>query len=79
MIRLRPLSRRQVIRALTRAGFTEMPGRGKGSHRVFVALEDTQEPRRRVTVPDQKTIKRGTLASIIQGTGLAREEFFDLV
>lgn len=38
-MRLPSLSSKQIIRAIRKAGFTEVPHRGKGSHRAFVKKE----------------------------------------
>jgi predicted RNA binding protein YcfA (HicA-like mRNA interferase family) len=56
------LSERDVDTALSKAGFREIPGRGKGSH-IFVYRED---PPRGITVPDHKEVRRGLLRGIIR-------------
>ena len=73
--RLPSLSAREVVAALRRAGFVEMPGRGDGSHRWLIG----GEPLRGVTVPDHRTIKRGTLSKIVRDAGLSRDEFLALL
>lgn len=69
------LSGRQVCTALSKVGFVEIPGRGKGSH-VFLYRDD---PLTRVTVPDHKEIKRGTLRAILRHAELTVEEFLELL
>lgn len=61
--------------ALSKAGFTEISGRGKGSH-VFLYRE---EPATGITVPDYKEVKRGTLRAILRRADLTFEEFVDLL
>ncbi len=69
------LSGREVCAALCRAGFSEIPGRGKGSH-LFVHRPD---PPTAITVPDQKEVKRGTLRAILRRADLTVEEFLKLL
>ncbi len=72
MTRLPVLKPREVCRALERAGFTLR--KSKGGHRIYI--KETS----RVTVPYHTTdIKPGTLASIIQQTGMSIEEFTALL
>jgi predicted RNA binding protein YcfA (HicA-like mRNA interferase family) len=68
----------EVERALKRAGFKPAPRRGKGSHRAYVR-QVASERTRLVIVPVRKSIPRGTLASIIEMSGLTREEFLGLL
>jgi predicted RNA binding protein YcfA (HicA-like mRNA interferase family) len=63
---------RKVIRALETAGFAYV--RTKGSHEVY---RDDQG--RVVIVPQHRTVKRGTLASILRQAGLTAEEFLKLL
>ena len=78
MPKLPILSATEVERALARAGFEPAPKRGKGSHRAYVR-RTPGEPTRLVVVPLRKSIPRGTLASIIEMSGLTREEFLGLL
>lgn len=73
MSRLPALKSHEVTRALLKAGFIEV--RQKGSHKIF--KKDT----RRVIVPFHKgmDIKKGTLAAIIESTGLTFDEFLALL
>ena len=73
-MRLPSLSSRAIIQALRKAGFTEAPDRGKGSHRAFVK-RDIGGRVRLVIVPYGKDIPRGTLLAILDQAGLTREEF----
>lgn len=77
-MRLPSLSARQIIRALRKAGFTEAPDRGKGSHRAFVKKESAGKIRLTI-VPHGKEIPRGTLLAILDQAGLSREEFLKLL
>ena len=72
--RLPALKPRQVLRALTKAGFYE--DHRTGSH-VILYKEGWSNP---VSVPwHNRDLKRGTLAEIIRQAGLAREEFLELL
>ena len=72
MSRLPVLKPRIVCRALERAGFVLR--KSKGGHRVYV------KERRHVTVPYHAAdIKPGTLAAIIQQTGMTVEDFLALL
>jgi predicted RNA binding protein YcfA (HicA-like mRNA interferase family) len=50
------ISGRELIRALEKIGYKE--DRQKGSH---VVLRQVVEPYRRVTVPDHRELRKGTL------------------
>jgi len=65
------LSWNRIIKALNKAGFRTMHQRG--SH---IYLTDGKH---KLTVPRHKTIKKGTLLSIIQQAGMTREEFLELL
>lgn len=69
------VSYQQLCAALSKAGFNEIPGRGKGSH-VFLFRTD---PPTGITVSRQREIKRGTLRAIIRQAGLTVDEFVDLL
>ena len=73
--RLPTLSGKEVVKALAKVGFTEVPRRGKGSH-MFVHRAD---PPKGITVPDHKQIGRGLLRSIIRQTELSVDEFLELL
>jgi predicted RNA binding protein YcfA (HicA-like mRNA interferase family) len=69
------LSSREIIKALGKVGFSEIPGRGKGSH-SFCYRDD---PPTGITVPQAKSVERGTLRGIIRQAGLTVEEFLTLI
>ena len=73
--RLPVASGRQVIKALSKAGFRVV--RQKGSH---VRLERTQGDQTiKLTVPLHETLKKGTLKQILTDAGLTTEEFLRLL
>jgi predicted RNA binding protein YcfA (HicA-like mRNA interferase family) len=65
------LSWREVVKALTKAGFEV--ARQKGSH--LILLKDD----RIVPVPKHEQIKKGLLMAIIEEAGLTKEEFLQLL
>jgi len=66
------VSGRDVVRALAKAGFSEVGQRG--SH---VKLRD--EAGRTTIVPVHRELARGTLRSILRQAGLEVEAFIDLL
>ena len=75
MTKLPPLTPREVIRKLKRAGFI-FDRHAKGSHEIWF----NPETRRWVTIPNHPGIEiaKGTLAAIIKESGLKVEEFLEL-
>ena len=71
MSRLPLLSWREVVKALTKAGF--QVARQKGSHLILVKNEYI------VPVPKHQEIKRGLLLEIIAEANLPKEEFLKLL
>ena len=71
MSKLPLLSWREVVKALTNAGFKVV--RQKGSHLILVKDE------RIVPVPKHEQIKKGLLMAIIEEAGLTKEEFQKLL
>jgi predicted RNA binding protein YcfA (HicA-like mRNA interferase family) len=69
--KLPPLSWRELVKALAKAGFKIV--RQKGSHIILVKDE------RIVPVPRHAEIKRGLLMEIIVEAGLTKEEFLRLL
>jgi predicted RNA binding protein YcfA (HicA-like mRNA interferase family) len=69
--KLPPLSWREVVKALTKAGFKVV--RQKGSHLILAKDE------RIVPVPKHEQIKIGLLMAIIEEAGLTKEEFLELL
>ncbi len=62
-----------AVRALKGAGFRFV--RQKGSHIIL----RRDQPFAQLTVPDHKTLDRGTLRSIIRQAGLTVDAFNDLL
>jgi predicted RNA binding protein YcfA (HicA-like mRNA interferase family) len=69
------LSGRDVIKALSKAGFNAV--RQRGSHVIMV--KEGAHPPIRITVPLHKTVKKGTLRAIISQSGLSPKEFLGLL
>lgn len=67
------LSGRDLVKALQRIGFVVQ--RQRGSH--FVLRRDT--PFARVTVPNHKTLRLGTLRTILHEAGLTVEQLIELL
>ncbi len=67
------LSGRRVLKALRRAGFEFR--RQRGSHMIAIR----SEPFCKVTIPDHKAIRIGTLRKILAETGLTVEQFVELL
>jgi predicted RNA binding protein YcfA (HicA-like mRNA interferase family) len=75
MPKLPSVSGERVIRALKRAGFTEL--RQKGSH---VSLEKrVGEQVFKTVVPMHSELSKGTLSDILKQCGLKISEFLDLL
>jgi predicted RNA binding protein YcfA (HicA-like mRNA interferase family) len=64
------LSVRIVVKTLQKFGFEY--ARTKGSHEFYRHPDG-----RGFTIPRHRTIKRGTLASILKQAGISRKEFLD--
>ena len=71
MSKLPLLSWREVVKALTKAGF--QVARQKGSHLILIKNEYI------VPVPKHQEIKRGLLLEIIAEANLTKEEFLKLL
>ncbi len=67
------LSGRDLVKALQRIGFVVQ--RQRGSHIVL----RREGPFARVTVPNHKTLRPGTLRTILQEAGLTVEQLIDLL
>jgi predicted RNA binding protein YcfA (HicA-like mRNA interferase family) len=50
--------------------------RQRGSH---VILRQTEVPHRRLTIPDHKELRKGTLRAILRQAGLSVDEFVALL
>ncbi|TRO55972.1 type II toxin-antitoxin system HicA family toxin [Candidatus Bathyarchaeota archaeon] len=68
------LSGRDVVKALSNAGFVVV-GR-KGSH---IRMKRKDGRTLVVIVPDHREVAAGTLKSILRQAGLSREEFLELI
>jgi len=68
------LSGKDVIKILAELGY--VLDHQTGSHMI---LRHKDPPHRRLTVPNHKEISRKTLMSIIEQSGLTREEFMNLL
>jgi len=66
------LSGKELIRILTRLGFTVQ--RQRGSHIVL----RRESPFTRVTVPDHKNLRVGTLRTILNQANLSVEQLLEL-
>ena len=77
MTKLPPLSSKELVKALRRAGFEDAPKRGKGSHMALV--KRAPGITRLVIVPDRKTLPKGTLRAILEQAGLSREEILSFL
>ncbi len=73
MAKLPVISARECIAALEKAGFYVV--RQRGSH--ITMRRDS--PSARVTVPNQKELKKGMLRGLIQQAGMTVDEFVDLL
>jgi len=71
MPRLAVLSGQEVCRILEKHGF--IPVRQRGSHMVMQRVAEGMTTT--VPVPNHRTVRIGTLLSIIRQSGLPREEF----
>ena len=74
MPKLPVISGIKVVKALSKIGY-EIDHQ-TGSHMI---LRNKNPPYRRLTVPNHKTIAKGTLLAIIKQSGLTRDEFMDLL
>ena len=77
MTKLPPLSSKELVKALQKAGFEDAPKRGKGSH--IALIKRGSGIMRLVIVPERKSIPKGTLRAILEQAGLSREEFLSFL
>ncbi len=75
MQKLPRLSGKEIIKALSRAGFSV--ARQKGSHVILV--KQNNEGKKALVVPNHKEVDKGTLLEIIRQAGLTKEEFLVLL
>ena len=71
--RLPSLGWRQVVKALGKKGFYVV--HQTGSH-IYMT---EQERKHKVTIPRHETVATGTLLSIIEQSGMTRDEFLRLL
>ena len=69
------ISGRDAVKALGKAGFEIIKGRGKGSHIVMAKVDHPAI----LTIPDHRELDRGTLRAIIRQAGLTVDEFVALL
>jgi len=76
-VRFPSVSSKDVVRVLRKAGFSDAPKRGKGSHLAF--YRERQGRKSLVIVPKRSELPRGTLTAILEQAGLTRDEFMRLL
>jgi len=74
-MKLPRLSGKEVIKALSQAGFTI--ARQKGSH--IILKKETFEGKFAVVVPNHQEIDKGTLLEIIRQSRMSRDAFLELL
>ncbi len=74
MPKLPIVSGREVVKALSKAGF--QLDHQTGSHMI---MRQEEPPHRRISVPNHKELAKGTLRAIIGDAGLTVDEFIDLL
>jgi predicted RNA binding protein YcfA (HicA-like mRNA interferase family) len=74
MTRLPVVSGRQTAKAFSKLGYEH--DHQKGSH---IILRQVGPPYRRLTIPDHKTLAKGTLRALIRQAGLTIDEFVELL
>ena len=75
MTKLPRLSGKEVVKALSKAGFEIV--RQRGSH--VIMKKQTSEGKIATVVPNHKEVDRGTLLEIIRQAKLTKENFIDLL
>ena len=74
MPRLPVLSAKEVIGALSKAGYDQ--DHQRGSH---IVLRRREPPHRKVAIPSYRELPRGTLRAIVAEAGLTVDQFLDLL
>lgn len=74
MTKLPVLSGKDTVNAFAKIGYEV--DRQTGSHMI---LRNVNPPHRRLTVPNHKTLAKGTLRAIVRQAGLTVEEFSNLL
>ncbi len=75
MTKLPRLSGKEVVKALSKAGFEIV--RQRGSH--VIMRKQTPEGKIATVVPNHKEVDRGTLLEIIRQAKMTKESFIDLL
>jgi predicted RNA binding protein YcfA (HicA-like mRNA interferase family) len=68
------VSGREAVKAFGKIGYDV--DRQRGSH---IILRQTEPPHRRLTIPDHRELRKGTLRAIIRQSGLSVDEFVALL
>ncbi|MGH7492539.1 MAG: type II toxin-antitoxin system HicA family toxin [bacterium] len=74
MSKLPTVSGQEIVRALAKIGYQF--DHQRGSH---IVLRQSFAPYRRLTVPNHKTVAKGTLRAIIREVGLTVDDFVALI
>jgi predicted RNA binding protein YcfA (HicA-like mRNA interferase family) len=74
MSRLPVVSGRKALGAFNKVGY-ELD-RQKGSHLI---VRHRDPPHRRLTIPNHKTLAKGTLRALLREAGLTTDEFLNLL
>ena len=74
MHKLPILSGQEIVKILKKIGY--LPIRQKGSH---IRLNCLSPGRKRITVPNYKSIDIDLLSKIIKNAGMTKEEFLELI
>jgi len=72
------LSTRKLIKRLLKNDFNYAQIRGKGSHVALIRI-DSEGRKFLIIIPFRKSLKSGTLLSIIKQSGLSRENFVEII
>jgi predicted RNA binding protein YcfA (HicA-like mRNA interferase family) len=68
------ISGREAVRAFAKVGYAT--DRQRGSH---IVLRQAEAPHRRLTIPDHRELKKGTLRALVRQAGLSVDEFVALL
>jgi predicted RNA binding protein YcfA (HicA-like mRNA interferase family) len=74
MAELPVVSGREAVKAFGKLGYRV--DRQRGSH---IILRQAEPPHRRLTIPDHKEVRKGTLRALIRQAGLTVDEFVALL
>jgi predicted RNA binding protein YcfA (HicA-like mRNA interferase family) len=68
------ISGREAVRAFGKVGYATDRQRGSP-----IILRQAESPHRRLTIPDHKELRKGTLRALIRQAGLSVDEFVALL